>query len=104
VLKKPIVLMMTLVSVLATMALTSAASASAAQRIDMKVLVLGTSATEPDFVSWQSALQREGVPFQAIVTSPGHAAITASTLSDTLANGTAEAKYPGDHRLGRRAP
>ena len=28
--------------------------------------------TEPDFVSWQAALQREGVPFEAIVTSPGH--------------------------------
>src|SRR5450755_4371003 len=59
----------------------------------MKVLVLGTSTTEPDFVSWQAALQREGVPFDAIVTSPGHAPITAATLSGTLANGTAEAKY-----------
>ncbi len=93
VLRKPTVLMMTLIAVLAVLALPSAASASATQRIDMKVLLLGTSTTEPDFVSWQSALQREGVPFQAIVTSPGHAPITAATLSDTLANGTAEAKY-----------
>ena len=93
--RKPIVLMLTVVSMLAALSLSLAAGAAAAtpQRIDMKVLVLGTSATEPDFVSWQSALQREGVPFQAIVTSPGHAPITASTLSDTLANGTAEAKY-----------
>ncbi len=91
--RKPIALMMTLVSVFATLALATAASASAAQRIDMKVLLLGTSTTEPDFVSWQSALQREGVPFEAIVTSPGHSPITAATLSDTLANGTAEAKY-----------
>ena len=93
--RKSIVLMMTLVSVLGTLALTTAPSASAAQRIDMKVLLLGTSTTEPDFVSWQDALQREGVPFETIITSPGHAAITAATLSDTLANGTPEAKYQG---------
>ncbi len=93
--KKSIVLMMTLVSVLGTLALTTATSASAAQRIDMKVLLLGTSTTEPDFVSWQDALQREGVPFETIITSPGHAPITAATLSDTLANGTPEAKYQG---------
>jgi hypothetical protein len=71
----------------------TAGSASAAQRIDMKVLLLGTSSTESDFQSWQVALQREGVPFQAIITSPGHTPITAATLSDTLANGTPEAKY-----------
>ncbi len=88
-----LVVLIIVASSLAALALTSAASASAAQRIDMKVLLLGTSTTEPDFVSWQSALQREGVPFEAIVTSPGHSPITAATLSDTLANGTAEAKY-----------
>jgi hypothetical protein len=93
--RKSIVLMMTLVSVLGTLALTTATSASAAQRIDMKVLLLGTSATEPDFVSWQDALQREGVPFEAIITSAGHTPITAATLSDTLPNGTPEAKYQG---------
>ncbi len=92
-LRKPIILMMSVVSVLAVLALATAVSASAAQRIDMKVLVLGTSSTEPDFLSWQSALQREGVPFEAIATSPGHQAITAASLSDTLPNGTAEAKY-----------
>ena len=91
-LRKPIVLMAILASALAAVAL-SAASASAAQRIDMKVLLLGTSTSEPDFAAWQAALQREGVPFEAIVTSPGHAPITAATLSDTLANGTQEAKY-----------
>ena len=76
-----------------SLSLGSADSASAAQRIDMKVLLLGTSTTEPDFTAWQAALQREGVPFEAIITSPGHAPITAATLSDTLANGTQEAKY-----------
>src|SRR5271166_5938473 len=92
-LRKPIVLMLTLVSALAVLALSAASAASAAQRIDMKVLLLGTSTTEPDFVSWQAALQREGVPFETIITSPGHAPITAATLSDTLANGTPEGKY-----------
>ena len=92
-LRRPTVLMMTLASALAALAFATAASASAAQRIDMKVLVLGTSSTEPDFLSWQAALQREGVPFEAIVTSPGHQPITAATLSDTLPNGTPEAKY-----------
>src|ERR1035438_9632125 len=87
--------MMTLVSVLAMLALATAGSASAAQRIDMKVLLLGTSTTEPDLVSWQSALQREGVPFDTIITSAGHTPITAATLSDTLPNGTPEGKYQG---------
>ncbi len=80
--------MATVMSVMAVFA-AAATSASAAQRIDMKVLLLGTSSSEPDFVSWQAALQREGVPYEAIVTSPGHAAITAATL----ASGTTEAKY-----------
>ena len=93
--RKPIILMFTLVSVLRRAGIDDGASASAAQRIDMKVLLLGTSTTEPDFVSWQSALQREGVPFETIITSAGHTPITAATLSDTLANGTPEGKYQG---------
>jgi hypothetical protein len=103
-LRKPIILMFTLVSVLAALAMTTAASASAAQRIDMKVLLLGTSTTEPDFVSWQDALQREGVPFETIITSTGHTPITAATLSDTLANGTPEAKYQGSSSRSATCP
>ena len=76
-----------------SLSLGSAASASAAQRIDMKVLLLGTSTSEPDFAAWQAALQREGVPFEAIITSPGHAPITAATLSDVPPGGIQEAKY-----------
>lgn len=93
VLRKPTAMLVSVVSILAMLTLTAPVTASAAQRIDMKVLVLGTSATEPDLVSWQSALQREGVPYETIVTTPGHAPITAATLSDTLANGTPEGKY-----------
>ncbi len=96
-LRKPTVrlfaILMSIVVVGAASVSITSASAGAAQRIDMKVLVLGTSTTEPDFLSWQAALQREGVPFEAIVTSPSHAPITAATLSDTLSNGTQEAKY-----------
>jgi hypothetical protein len=90
---RPLATLMTAVSIAACLGAIVPSAASAAQRIDMKVLVLGTSATEPDLVSWQAALQREGVPFETIVTSPGHQAITAATLSDTLAGGTAEGKY-----------
>jgi hypothetical protein len=91
--RKPAAILISIASIATALASIAPSAASAAQRIDMKVLVLGTSTTEPDFLSWQSALQREGVPFEAIVTSPGHAAITAATLSDTLPNGTQEAKY-----------
>jgi len=89
----PLLAAMAVFSIAGGVASIAPASAAAAQRIDMKVLVLGTSATEPDFVAWQTALRREGVPFEAIATTPGHAPITAATLSDTMANGTQEAKY-----------
>jgi hypothetical protein len=69
------------------------AGAAPLPRIDMKVLLLGTSTTEPDFQSWQAALQREGVSFDTIITSAGHTPITASTLSGTLGDGTQEGKY-----------
>ena len=88
-----LILMTASVACVLAVSLASAASASATQRIDMKVLLLGTSTTEPNFEAWQSELQREGVPYEAIITSKGHAAITAATLSDTLSNGTQEAKY-----------
>ena len=44
--------------------LATAESASAAQRIDMKVclLLFGTSTSERNGFSWQAALKREGVP------------------------------------------
>jgi hypothetical protein len=90
---KSLAMLMTVVSVATASVLSAPPVAGAAQRIDMKVLLLGTSSTDPDFLSWQGALQREGVPFEAIVTTPGHAPITAATLSSTLGNGTQEAKY-----------
>jgi hypothetical protein len=98
VLRKPTVSLAMLMSVASVaFAATSIvpATAGATQRIDMKVLVLGTSSTDPNLMSWQAALQREGVPYETIVTSAGHTPITAATLSDTMTNGTQEAKYQG---------
>jgi hypothetical protein len=71
----------------------SPASASAAPRIDLKVLLLGTATTDANFQSWQAALQREGIPFDTIIASSGHTPITSSTLSATLSDGTQEGKY-----------
>jgi hypothetical protein len=70
-----------------------ASAAAAAQRIDMKVLLLGASGAEPSFLAWQAQLRREGVPFDQLVATPGHAPITAATLSQTLAGGIEEARY-----------
>jgi len=70
-----------------------ASAATAAQRIDMKVLLLSASGGEPSFQAWQAQLRREGVPFDQLVATPGHAPITAGTLSQTLAGGIDEAKY-----------
>lgn len=89
---KTLALAISALTIVGALSLTSA-SAGAAQRIDMKVLLLGATGSEPSFTAWQAQLQREGVPFDAIVASPGHAPITASTLSTTLADGTQEAKY-----------
>ena len=68
-------------------------SAAPLPRIDLKVLLIGSSTTEPDFVAWQAALQREGVPFDTVV-GASHTPITAATLTDpTLADGTRVGKY-----------
>jgi hypothetical protein len=68
-------------------------SAAPLPRIDMKVLLVGTSATEPDFEAWQAELQREGVPFDTVV-GASHTPITAATLTGpTSADGTQEGKY-----------
>ena len=72
----------------------ASASATPLPRINLKVLLLGTSSTQSDLVDWQAALQRESVPFTTILTSTaGRATITAATLSSTLADGTPVANY-----------
>ncbi|MGB2711131.1 MAG: hypothetical protein WBC33_06405 [Conexibacter sp.] len=87
-----IMLVLSIVGVLSVVAL-SPSAAGAAQRIDMRVLLLGATGTEPSFQAWQAQLRREGVPFTQLVATPGHTPITAATLSQTLADGTQEAKY-----------
>jgi Invasin, domain 3 len=92
----------------AVAAVTPAAAQAASPRIDLKVLLIGTSTTEPDFASWQVALQREGVPFDTLIESSptasgaGHISLGLTsctgpdgcqTLSTTLGDGTPEAKY-----------
>jgi Invasin, domain 3 len=78
--------------VVGALSIPGAAAAAPLPRIDMRVLLIGTSATEPDFVAWQAALRREGVTFDTIVGAT-HTPITASTLSGTLPGGGQEGKY-----------
>jgi len=87
---KPVVVALLLCCALIAVA---ASAASAAQRIDMKVLLLGANGSEPSFAAWQAQLRREGVPYDQLIATPGHAPITAATLSQTLSGGIDEARY-----------
>jgi hypothetical protein len=51
------------------------------QRVDLKVLLLSADGTEPGFGAWKAELEREGVPYKAIVADTD-AAITESQLFD----------------------
>src|SRR4051812_28334823 len=55
------------------------------QRIDMRVLVLGASGTEPTFAAWKAELTREGVPFDAKV-ADAEAPFTDATFADYADN------------------
>jgi hypothetical protein len=66
----------------------ASAPAAAAQRIDMRVLLMGAYGTEPSFLAWQAQLRREGVPYDQLVATPEHTRIRAETLSSGE-----EAKY-----------
>jgi len=89
---KPTVAVIVLFACCALLALASA-SAAAAQRIDLRVLLLGASGTEPTFLAWEAQLRREGVPYDRIVASRGHTPITAETLSRRLEGGIEEGRY-----------
>ena len=89
--KQPTVAVIVLAACCLLLALASA-SASAAQRIDMRVLLLGASGTEPTFQAWEAQLRREGVPYDEIVARRGHTPIRAETLSRTE-GGIEEARY-----------
>ncbi|HEX4804463.1 MAG TPA: hypothetical protein VFU94_01065 [Conexibacter sp.] len=89
---KPTVAVIVLFACCALLGLASA-PAAAAQRIDLRVLLLGASGTEPSFQAWEAQLRREGVPYDEIVASRGHTPIRAETLSRRLEGGIEEARY-----------
>jgi hypothetical protein len=57
------------------------------------VLLLAATGREPAFVAWQSALEREGTPFDALIATPDHEPITAELLEGTQPGGTPYARY-----------
>jgi hypothetical protein len=59
------------------------------QRIDLRVLLIGATGSEPTFGGWKAALTREGVPFDAKV-ADAEAPFTDATFSD---DGGRHAKY-----------
>ncbi|MGA2010097.1 MAG: hypothetical protein ABSH51_06140, partial [Solirubrobacteraceae bacterium] len=71
----------------------SASAATPTPRIDLKVLLLGTTATDPDFLAWEGALQREGVKFDTVVGSANSSVTSATLVGAPLADGTPVAKY-----------
>ena len=76
-----------------------ASAASVSQQIGMKVLLITDSANSNAAIAygdWENTLQREGVPYTAVVTNsstPGTVALPA--LSSTLGDGTQVANYEG---------
>jgi hypothetical protein len=78
-----------------------AAAASPAQQIGMRVLLItdsssNTTASGIAYQDWVNTLQREGVPFDSVVTngaSPG--SVPLPTLSSTASDGTQVANYEG---------
>ncbi len=81
-----------------------ASAASVSQQIGMKVLLVTDNTNEPSYQDWENTLNREGVPFDSVVTTPAAGEPTpggASTfsalpaLSSTASDGTQVANYEG---------
>ncbi len=72
----------------------------------MKVLLLGTSTTEPDYQAWQAALQREGMPFDSIIgpTASRTRRSPPRPCRTRCRDGTPEGKYEAIIVLGRWLP
>src|ERR1700685_463801 len=62
-----------------------AAAATTTQQIGMKVLLITDTASEASYGDWENTLQREGVPYDTVVTGTSD---VLPTLSSTAANGT----------------
>jgi hypothetical protein len=56
------------------------------QRIDLKVLLIGASGTEPTFGAWKAQFDREGVPYDTIIADNADGTITDARLADYNAN------------------
>ncbi len=81
-----------------------ASAASVSQQIGMRVLLITDNTNEPSYQDWENTLNREGVPFDSVVTTPASGEPTpggASTfsalpaLSSTASDGTQVANYEG---------
>ena len=81
-----------------------ASAASVSQQIGMKVLLITDNTSQPSYQDWENTLNREGVPFDSVVTTPAGGEPTpggASTfsalpaLSSTASDGTQVANYEG---------
>ena len=82
---------MTLTVVLITSAISAAAWAFTANTyVDLKVLVLSADGAEPSYAAWTAALDREGVPYDAIIANSA-APIVASTLESASNHGRYQA-------------
>jgi hypothetical protein len=69
-----------------------AAAAAPAQQIGMKVLLITDNTGEVSYQDWENTLEREGVPFDSVVTSSNP---TLPPLSTTGAGGVQVANYEG---------
>lgn len=91
--KTRLALAMTALTIAAITTMATAGTAAAAQRVDLRVLLLSGTGDEPSYTAWQAQLRREGVPFDALVARAGHAPITAATLATRLPDGTDVGRY-----------
>jgi hypothetical protein len=69
-----------------------AAAATTTQQIGMKVLLITDTSSEASYGDWENTLQREGVPFDTVVTGTSD---VLPALSSTASNGTQVANYEG---------
>src|ERR1700761_279713 len=69
-----------------------AVAAAPSQQIGMKILLITDTTSEVSFQDWQNTLEREGVPFDTVVTSSNPAL---PALSTTGAGGAQVANYEG---------
>ena len=79
-----------IVAALLTLAAVSVAHGAAepkpGQRVDLKVLLVAATGTEPGFSAWKADLEREGVPYDTIVADNADGTITDARLADYGAN------------------